>query len=168
MTSFVDIDEDIEIPFDAKKLLEDILSSISDSEDCPYETTVNLCITHGDEVHRINREFRNIDDTTDVLSFPVIQLNNGDFESIDEEDPAIFDPDTGELMLGDMIINYDRVISQADMYGHSIRRELGFLIAHSIYHLMGYDHMDEESARLMESKQEDTLNALGITREKDV
>ena len=74
-------------------------------------------------------------------------------------------PETGELILGDIMINIDRVYSQAEEYGHSVLREFAFLTAHSLYHLCGYDHMDEESALIMEEKHERVLAALGITRE---
>lgn len=165
MTSFVDVADDIRILPDTGKLLEEIVSQISESENCPYEVCVSLYITASEEVKSLNREYRGIDDTTDVLSFPALSIDSGDFDAVDEEDVSLFDPDSGELIIGDIVINYDRVISQAKLYGHSEKRELAFLIAHSVYHLFGYDHLDAESAGVMEAKQEETLNALGITRD---
>ena len=77
----------------------------------------------------------------------------------------LLDPDTGKIMFGDIVINEDRVRSQAEDYGHSIKREFAFLVAHSMLHLCGYDHMEEEEAKVMEKKQEDVLGELGITRD---
>ena len=75
-----------------------------------------------------------------------------------------FNPDSGELVLGDIIISLDKVVEQAEKYGHSSRRELAFLVAHSMMHLFGYDHMESTEAEVMEKKQEDVLQILGITR----
>ncbi len=113
----------------------------------------------------MNRQFRGIDEPTDVLSFPLQEYPSpGDFSRIDEDGWDSFDPDSGELLLGDIVINADRVISQAAEYGHSQMREFAFLIAHSILHLCGYDHMEEEERSQMEEHQRRILDALGITR----
>ena len=84
---------------------------------------------------------------------------------MEEEEADCFEPESGELLLGDIIISAPKVIEQAEKYGHSIRREFAFLIAHSMLHLCGYDHMEENEARIMEQKQEQVLEKLGITRE---
>ena len=84
---------------------------------------------------------------------------------MEEDAPDLFDPETGRLVLGDIVINAGRVKSQAAEYGHSELREFAFLIAHSTLHLCGYDHMTEEEAKDMESRQTRVLNQLGITRE---
>ena len=76
-----------------------------------------------------------------------------------------FDPDSGELILGDIIINVNRVEEQAKEYGHGIKREFAFLIAHSMFHLCGYDHMNEQDEKIMFTKQEEVLTQLGVTRE---
>ena len=92
----------------------------------------------------------------------------GDFEFLDKDDPYVyeyFEPDTGELILGDIVISSDKVYSQAEEYGHSVKRELGFLVAHSMLHLFGYDHMEDEERVVMETKQKEILERLGITRE---
>ena len=88
----------------------------------------------------------------------------GDFSNIEEQEDC-FHPDTGELMLGDIMISVEHVFAQAKEYGHSVRRELAFLVAHSMLHLMGYDHMEEEERRLMEERQEAILERIGITRD---
>ncbi len=165
MTSYVDVDDDVRFDFDPKKVMDDLLAAVMDAEGCPYEAFVNLTVTHDEEVHGLNLEYRNVDDTTDVLSFPALEIREGDFDQIDDSDVSLFDPETGELILGDIVINADRVRSQAGEYGHGELREFAFLVAHSLYHLCGYDHMTEDEARVMETKQETTLSNLGITRE---
>ena len=145
----------LEIPYE--KLAEKIASHILELEKCPYEISVNLVITD-------NEEFRLIDSPTDVLSFPMIPFEKpADYSVIDDQD-EYFDLDTDELLLGDVMISVDRVYSQAQEYGHSIEREFSFLFAHSMLHLLGYDHMTPEEAAVMEQKQAKALDDLGITR----
>ena len=90
----------------------------------------------------------------------------GDFSDAEEQEADCFDPDSGELVLGDIIVNAARVKEQAEAYGHSERREFAFLLAHSMYHLCGYDHMEAEEAAVMEEKQERVLQNLQITRDE--
>lgn len=107
-----------------------------------------------------------MDSETDVLSFPNIAFESaGDFASVELCEADCFDPDSGELILGDIILSADRVLTQASEYGHSVLREFAFLTAHSMLHLCGYDHMEEREAAVMEEKQENVLKKLGITRE---
>ena len=110
---------------------------------------------------------KGIDAPTDVLSFPNVSYEKaGDFSVLlGEQLVDLLDPDTGRIMFGDIVINEDRVRSQAKDYGHSVKREFAFLVAHSMLHLCGYDHMEEEEAKVMEKKQEDVLGELGITRD---
>ena len=124
-----------------------------------------LHVVDNDEIHEINNRQRNIDRPTDVLSFPMLEYDKpGDFDKF-ENDLYAFDPDTGELTLGDIVISYDKVISQAEEYNHSVKREFAFLVAHSMLHLFGYDHIDDNERMEMEQKQKEILNNLGITRE---
>ena len=88
----------------------------------------------------------------------------GDFLFLDEEDNDDFNPDTGEAMLGDIVISVDKVFEQADSYGHSIEREYAFLITHSMLHLFGYDHMEEDEAKVMKKKKKDILHKMNILR----
>lgn len=166
MTLNLDMDTDYQKVFDfdlgeiAKKVMEGAL----DHENCPYEAEVNLVLTDNEEIRRTNREFRNIDRETDVLSFPMLEYDRPADFSRAEEDTSCFNPDTGELILGDIMISVPKLQKQAEAYGHSQLREYAFLITHSLLHLMGYDHMEADEAALMESKQRVILEALGITR----
>ena len=155
---------------DYEELIKDVISAVLESEGCPYEAEVNVTIGDDETIRIINRDFRDIDKETDVLSFPAVEFGTpGDFEGMaaefEENSFMYFNPDTGELMLGDMILSADRVRKQAEEYGHTRKRELAFLVAHSMFHLFGYDHMTETEAREMESEQESVLTKLGITRE---
>ena len=108
-----------------------------------------------------------IDKTTDVLSFPNIDWEApADYENVDEEEfnCSSFNPETGLPILGEICLNKDRIISQAGEYGHSVKREFAFLIAHSMLHLLGYDHMEDDEAKVMEEKQKEYLEDLKISR----
>lgn len=165
MTSYVENEVNARFPFGIKDILEAVAEAVLEQEDCPYEAQVNLLITDNEGIHELNRQYRQVDAPTDVLSFPMINYETaGDFEAV-QEDMDCFDPETGELLLGDIIISADKVREQADKYGHSQKREFAFLVAHSMLHLCGYDHMTGEEARVMEQKQEQVLNGLGITRD---
>lgn len=110
--------------------------------------------------------YREIDAPTDVLSFPMLSYDApGDFSALEDDYEDNFNPDTGEIMLGDIVISTDRVREQAKAYGHSERREYAFLIVHSMLHLFGYDHVTEEEAAQMEAKQRQILDAMQIFRD---
>ena len=166
MTSCIENETQTEFPFDMQALLGQIMEVVTEEENCPYETSVNLLLTDNEGIRAYNREYRGIDRETDVLSFPNIAFARaGDFSPVEACEADYFDPDSGELLLGDIILSADRVLSQAQEYGHSVMREFAFLTAHSMFHLCGYDHMNEEEAAVMEEKQEQVLAKLGITRE---
>ena len=136
-----------------------------DHENCPYEAQVNVLLTGNEEIHEMNRNFRGIDRPTDVLSFPLLNYETpSDFSRVEEEEADSFDPESGELMLGDIVLSGDKILEQAEAYGHSTKREFAFLVAHSMLHLCGYDHMTEEEAKEMERRQEEILQSLSITR----
>lgn len=167
MTSYVEHETAQAFSFDEKALLDRVMEAVLDSENCPYEATVNLLLTDAAGIREYNKNFRDIDSETDVLSFPNLEFETpGDFSGVEAQEADCFDPDSGELVLGDIILNAARVKEQAAAYGHSELREFAFLLAHSLYHLCGYDHMEEEEAALMEEKQESVLQSLHITREK--
>ncbi|MDO5476843.1 MAG: rRNA maturation RNase YbeY [Eubacteriales bacterium] len=152
--------------FDAAALAQEVCSAALETEGCPYDTQVCLLVTDEEAVHRMNLEYRGIDRTTDVLSFPAVPFEQeSDFSPVEESEADYLDPDTGFLQLGDIVINASRVWEQAEEYGHSPRREFAFLVAHSMLHLCGYDHETPEETARMEAKQEALLNGLGIPRE---
>ena len=151
-------------PFSPEELAGKVIEASLDYENCPYEAQVNVLLTGNEEIHEMNRDFRNIDRATDVLSFPMLEYETpGDFSHFESEEDC-FDPETGELLLGDIVISKEKVIAQAEEYGHSVKREYAFLIAHSVLHLSGYDHMEEEERIEMETLQREILNELNILR----
>ena len=167
MTFYVENEVDADFGFDIEELANSVANTVLKMEGCAAELEVGLTITDNRGIHELNKEFRGIDAPTDVLSFPNVSYEKaGDFSVlIGEQLVDLLDPDTGKIMFGDIVINEDRVRSQAEDYGHSIKREFAFLVAHSMLHLCGYDHMEEEEAKVMEKKQEDVLGELGITRD---
>lgn len=155
----------IDFPFDCQKVAEQVVEAVLDSENCPYEADVSITLTSDEEIHKINLEQRGIDRATDVLSFPMTQFPAaGEFDFLEDNGIGSFHPESGELLLGDIVISVDRVIAQAEEYGHSQLREYAFLIAHSMLHLLGYDHMEQEEADVMEQRQKCILDSIGITR----
>lgn len=150
---------------DYETILNKVILTALDYEECPYEAQVYVLMTDNDTIHQINKEHREMDRPTDVLSFPMSDYENpGDFSDIEQRDPDAFHPETGELILGDIIISMDKVKEQAREYGHSEIRELAFLVAHSMLHLMGYDHMEDEERKVMEAKQKEILEICGYKR----
>lgn len=154
-----------DLGLELEEIAQEVIACALDYMDCPYEAQVNLLITSNEEIHQMNLLHRQIDRPTDVLSFPMVTYEvPGDFSILEEDGMDCFEPDTGELLLGDIVISADKVLEQAEEYGHSIKREYAFLITHSMLHLMGYDHMTEEEAQEMERLQEEILTQLGIFR----
>ena len=164
MTLFFEEEGELKLDLPCKELAEKVINAALDYVACPYETEVNLLLTMNDEIQEMNRNFREIDRPTDVLSFPMIDYEEaGNFDFLENELDA-FHPESGELILGDIVISKDKVISQAEEYGHSVEREFAFLIAHSMLHLFGYDHMEEAERLEMEQKQKEILEILQIKR----
>lgn len=156
MTLLIDNRTDFEITEEFEKLFNDVVKESLRYEEFDPECEVSLSIVSNDEIQEINKQFREIDAPTDVLSFPLLTFEEGEQADVNENN---------EIMLGDIIISIDKAKAQAEEYGHGLRRELAFLTAHSMLHLMGYDHMEEEEQKEMFKKQDDILNNLGITRE---
>lgn len=165
MTICLELEYELDLGINYKELAETVIVAALDYEKCPYECEVNVILTNNEGIHQINMECRKIDRPTDVLSFPMAEYESpGNFERLEEEQPECFHPESGELMLGDIIISLDKVKEQAEAYGHSNKREYAFLLAHSMLHLMGYDHMVEDEEKVMFQKQEEILAGLNITR----
>ena len=164
MTVFFEEEGDLGLDLPCKELAKKVIEAVIDYEKCPYEAEVNLLLTMNDEIQEMNQNFRQIDKATDVLSFPMIAYEEpGNFDFLEDVIDA-FHPDTGELMLGDIVISKEKVIAQAEEYGHTVAREYAFLIAHSMLHLFGYDHMEDEERMVMETKQKEILEELQIVR----
>ena len=164
MTIYFEEEGGLKLDLECETLAETVVEGVLDYEKCPYEAEVNLLLTMNKEIQEMNAEFRHIDRATDVLSFPMIDYEKAGELAFLEEDDSYFNCDTGELMLGDIVISKEKVIAQAEEYGHTIKREYAFLIAHSMLHLLGYDHMEEQERLEMERKQKEILEQLGITR----
>ena len=166
MTFYVENETDEEFSFDTEGLIKLLTETVMKRFDIPYELSLNVTFTDDETIREINREFRNIDSSTDVLSFPALEFEKpGDFSGISEDDPECFDPDTGELIFGDIMISLEHAKKQAEEYGHSYNREVAFLLTHSLLHLSGFDHMEDEERKVMEALQEQILDEIGITRE---
>ena len=165
MSLFIEEEGGTALPFDVEETARLVVEAALELENCPYETEVNLLLTTDEEIHRMNMEFRQIDRPTDVLSFPMIEYEMpGDFSGIREESDDLFNPESGELLLGDIVMSKDKVMFQAEQYGHSPRREYAFLIAHSMLHLFGYDHMEDDERRIMEERQRRIMEKVHILR----
>ena len=147
------------------KEIEETIKTVIDAsllyENCDFDAEVSVTIVDNESIREINKENRDIDRPTDVLSFPMLYFDeNGDI--IDSD----FDMDGDVLVLGDIVISAERAKEQAEEFGHSFRREIAFLTVHSMLHLLGYDHVDDpEGERIMFAKQEEILDKLGIKRE---
>lgn len=153
------------LDFDYTELIERVVLKCLEIEECPYEAEISILLTDDKEIQEINHNFRGINNPTDVLSFPAIEYERaGDFSFLDDLHEGYFNPETGELILGDIVISVDTAYRQAEEYGHSLIREIAFLTAHSMFHLMGYDHMSDEERVIMEEKQKQVLDRLEIFR----
>ena len=166
MAVHIEYETELSLGIDTEKIIRDVIDTALEVHQCPYAADVNVILTDNDAIAAINADYRNLAKPTDVLSFPMIDYDTpGDFsvvESMAAED--CFDPDSGELLLGDIIISVEKVTEQAEAYGHSKVRELGFLVAHSMLHLFGYDHMAEDERLDMEQKQSAILEQLKLYR----
>ena len=131
------------------------------AEGVDFPCEIDVLLTGDAGIHAINRDMRQVDRPTDVLSFPEFELRPGELPGPEDADPG-----TGLVPLGDMVISMEHVAAQAKEYGHSNRRELAYLVVHSVLHLLGYDHLDEgPQKKQMRAREEAILAELGITRE---
>ena len=168
MTFYVENESGRSFDFDEVELAKKVGEAVLKYEGCPFmdKCEVSLVITDSKTIHEINKEQRGIDASTDVLSFPGFDFNKpSDFdEALREQYNDVYDPDTGNVFLGDIVIDIEHVFSQSEEYGHSVLREYAFLITHSMLHLCGYDHMEEDERIDMEKRQEEVLSSLSISR----
>ena len=165
MRLYVEYEAEEQLDLDYEETACRVGDAVLEAEGFPYGAEVNLVLTSDEEIRRINQQFRGIDAPTDVLSFPGIPFETpGNLQELTDNETAHKNPDSGNIMLGDIMICVPRVFSQAAAYGHSVKREYAFLFAHSMLHLMGYDHMEPDEAQVMEKKQENILESLNLSR----
>ena len=144
-----------------KALIRKVIRTALAAEGMALPCEVDVLLTDDENIHQINLDMRDVDRATDVLSFPEFDLTPGELPEAEDADPG-----TGLIPLGDMVISMEHVAAQAKEYGHSNRRELSYLVVHSVLHLLGYDHLDEgPQKRQMRAREEAILAELGITRE---
>ena len=138
MSLYLETEGIADLRFDAMDTARLVVDAALDYIKCPYEAEVNLLLTNDAEIREMNRQYRNIDRATDVLSFPMLEYETpGQFQALYVY-LFCFDPESGELLLGDIVLSMDRVAAQAEEFGHSLKREYSFLIAHSMLHLFGF------------------------------
>ncbi len=165
MSVWIRCDEKPGFSFHYRDLAGKVVQAALELERFPYDAEVSLLLTGDDEIRRINRETREVDKATDVLSFPMLEFDHpAQYSFLEDQWEMYADPDTGEIPLGDIVLSLDKVRAQADSYGHSEKREYAFLIAHSMLHLLGYDHMEPDERTVMEEHQRMIMNALKILR----
>ncbi|HEY8422691.1 MAG TPA: rRNA maturation RNase YbeY [Thermoclostridium sp.] len=145
---------------DLKTLITEAVKATLDKEQVQFPVLVSILLVENDEIRRINSEYRNKDSVTDVLSFPMLDMEDGVFIS----EPGEMDLDQGRLFLGDIVISVPKAIEQAQAYGHSAERELAFLAVHGMLHLLGYDHIIPEREEKMKERQEEILSLMGLPR----
>ena len=156
------LDAEVEVPEGVPAQIEKVINAALDAEQVTLPCEINVLLTDDEGIHQINLDMREVDRATDVLSFPMFDLEPG----VPPEDEDELDPATGLLPLGDMVISLERAEAQAKEFGHSLQRELCYLTVHSVLHLLGYDHMDEGPMKAqMRGREEEILGGLGITRE---
>ncbi len=150
--------DDVKLTKELETLINIVVNAALNYENAEKDMEVSVFLTDNENIQVLNREHREKDMPTDVLSFPMLEFENG--EMIDD----IGDYFDDVLILGDIIISVERAISQAEEYGHSFERELGFLLCHSVLHLLGYDHEDEDERAVMRQKEEAILDIVNLKR----
>ena len=164
MKIYLENEVDAKFDFNIEDVANQLIETCLEYEDFPYDISVEINLVDNETIREINKEHRQIDRPTDVLSFPMIEYPMAGDYSMVGEDADNFDPEDGLLMLGNIIISVDKVREQAKEYNHSELREFGFLIVHSMLHLFGFDHMEQEERIVMEAKQREILAELKIVR----
>lgn len=149
---FDDRQDKIDIKEELYEKIEDIVEEVLDYEGYSDDYDISISFVDNKEIHELNKQFRGVDRATDVLSFPML---SDEFEDVEYE----------EMSLGDIVVSLERALEQSIEYGHSFEREVCFLVCHSMFHLLGYDHDTEENTREMREKEEAVLTKLNITRD---
>lgn len=168
MTILLENETELNIGIDYEEIAKRVILAALDYVNCPYECQVNILLTDNVGIQETNCRMRKIDAPTDVLSFPMIEFEQeGDFSIVESDVSSYFDAASGELLLGDIMISLEKVVEQAKRFCHGIKREYAFLIAHSMLHLSGYDHVIDSERNRMEKMQEEILQNIGYTRDID-
>ncbi len=148
----------IQIASELEDIIKKVVNKALEYENITENCEVNILLTDNDEIREINKEQRDIDSATDVLSFPYLMTEDGELLCSEED---YFE---GYLGLGDIVISLERAKEQSEEFGHSFEREVGFLTCHSVLHLLGFDHMEEEERRVMRQKEEAVLELINLRR----
>ena len=158
---YIPITADVPGVSDEKRaLIRRVIRTALAAEGVGFPCEIDVLLTNDAGIHQINREMRQVDRPTDVLSFPEFELTPGELPTTEDADPG-----TGLVPLGDMVLSTERVAAQAKEYGHSNRRELAYLVVHSVLHLLGYDHLDEGAQKAQMREREEAIMAeLGLDR----
>lgn len=159
--------EKIEVDEKLVDLLKNVIEFALKEEEVDVECEVSLLFVDNDEIREINNETRGIDRATDVLSFPMLDYENKKVfkEMYKNYEFSQSDCDGEELVLGDVVLSLEKALEQSKEFNHSFEREASYLVVHSILHLLGYDHMEEDDKVIMRKREEEILNKLNITRE---
>ena len=168
MAIHIEYETALSLGISVEDIISNVIETALDFYECPYEAEVNVILTDNASIAVINEEYRGLAKPTDVLSFPMLDFETpGDFSFLEEQedDGSCFDPESGELLLGDIVISSPHCEEQAKAYGHSLKREYAFLTVHSVLHLCGYDHMEPEEEQVMNRLQEEILQHAGILRD---
>lgn len=151
--NFANRQRKVKLPANTRLLVKKACETVLKVENFTENAEIEVSFVSDRKIKELNCAYRNIDSSTDVLSFPLGE--NGEYDS---------NPENGNLMLGDVIISIDHALQQADLYGHGIDREIAFLTVHSVLHLLGYDHVNNEDERkVMRSKEENVLSLMGLS-----
>ncbi|WP_299087801.1 rRNA maturation RNase YbeY [uncultured Metabacillus sp.] len=153
------IDETNELTEEEQTKVEDLLQFAADVENVKQDAELSVTFVTNERIQEINRDYRDKNQPTDVISFALEEMGEGEIEIVGLEQPP---------MLGDIIISIPRAREQAIEYGHSFMRELGFLAVHGFLHLLGYDHMNDEDEKRMFTKQKEILDSYGLKRSADL
>ncbi|MDQ0231599.1 rRNA maturation RNase YbeY [Metabacillus malikii] len=153
------IDETNELEAAQMRTIEELLQHAAEIEDIDQDTELSVTFVTNERIQEVNREYRDKDQPTDVISFALEEIGEGEIEIVGINQPRV---------LGDIIISIPRAREQASEYGHSFMRELGFLAVHGFLHLLGYDHMNDEDEKQMFTKQKDILDSYGLKRPADI
>lgn len=159
--------EKIEVDEKLEETLKKVIEFALKEEEVEIDTEVSLLFVDNEEIREINNETRGIDRATDVLSFPMLEYTDKKVfkEMYKNYEFSQSDFDGDELVLGDVVLSLERALEQSKEFNHSFYREASYLVVHSILHLLGYDHMEEEDKVVMRKREEEILNKLNITRE---